>query len=108
MNRRVLGERSVTGVCTTVVAALIAGAAAACEQIIPSGDMASRSGHGFITREWIWSDGASTTTFTAHGPPEQVNSLDPQNGIVRCPDCTLASSEEFGPEDEAALTEVAE
>ena len=91
------------GVCAIVLAAFMAaGATAACEKMIYSSDGDSHSGQRFITKEWIWSDGASTTTFTAHGPPEQVNSLDPQNGIIECPDCQLASSQKLSRGDETS------
>lgn len=89
--------------CATILAAALAtGGAAACERPILVADAGSIDTQGFISKEWIWSDGASTTTFTAFGPPEQVNSLDPENGIVACPDCQLASSMEFGSADVAA------
>ena len=89
----------------TIMAALLA----------VSSPLASLGGDGvlqahpaFITREWTWTDGTTTTTFTAHGPSEQVNSLDPQVSPLDCQDCQLASSVQFAPDDEAALTEVAE
>lgn len=82
-----------------LMATLATGAIAACEQETLAGD--SATAQPFITREWSWSDGVSNTTFTASGPPQQVDALDPENGIVQCPDCDLASSVQFGPADQA-------
>lgn len=87
-----------------LAASLVVGATAALGQTTAGSDEA----YAFITREWVWSDGTSITTFTAFGPPEQVNALDPQDGLIDCQDCRLASSVQFGPVDQAALTEVAE
>jgi hypothetical protein len=53
--------------------------------------------HGFITREWVWSDATTRTTFTAYGPPGQVNRLDPRDGTPECHNCELASSIEILP-----------
>ena len=91
------------------LAALLAlGATAA--QYLPLDDIRRRTeeGLGFITREWTWSTGTWTTTFTAYGPAEQVNQLDPQDRTPDCPDCELASSTHFEPDDEAEPTWVAE
>jgi hypothetical protein len=68
----------------------------------PQAGLGTRSlvlvGQSFITREWTWVEGATTVTFTAYGPPEQVNALDPRDGPPVCPDCELASSIQFEPE----------
>ncbi len=57
---------------------------------------------GYITREWTWSSEGATTTFTAHGPAEQVNRLDPQDRTPDCPDCELASSIQFVPVEDVS------
>jgi hypothetical protein len=90
---------------TAFVAALVVGggASALIDAYTEFGE-----GPAFISREWTWSDGTSTTTFTAYGPSEQVNALDPENGLLECPDCQLMSSVQFGPENEADLNEVAD
>jgi hypothetical protein len=84
------------------MATLATGATAACEQETVAGDEISATTLPLIIREWSWSDGVSSTTFTAYGPPQQVNGLDPQNGLVQCPGCELASSVQFGPADRAS------
>ncbi len=56
---------------------------------------------GFVLKEWIWSTGPTTTTFTASGPADQVNQLDPQTNPLACEGCELASSIQFNPGDEA-------
>src|SRR5690349_20775041 len=83
---------------TLVIALLAAGAAAAQPLILHLGNVGSELHQGSVTREWIWSTGASTTTFTASGPSEQVNNFDPQGSPLQCPDCELASSTHFVPD----------
>ena len=73
----------------TVAALLLTAAAAATP-----GD-----GQTFILKEWIWSDGTTTTTFTALGPADQVNQLEPQSRPLECDGCELASSVHFEPSD---------
>ena len=85
---------------TLVTALLIAGAAAAQSLTLHIGEGGSQEHQGSVTREWIWSNGASTTTFTASGPAEQVNNFDPQGSPLQCQDCELASSTHFVPDDE--------
>ena len=84
-----------------VTGLLAAGAAAAQPLTLHIGEERSQEDQGSVTREWIWSTGASTTTFTAFGPSDQVNSFDPQGSPLQCPDCELASSTYFEPGDEA-------
>ena len=84
---------------TLAVAVLAAGATAAEYIRVPGGIGIVDETQGFITREWRWSDGTSWTVFTAYGPPEQVNAFDPHDGPLDCPDCKLASSTQFGPDD---------
>jgi hypothetical protein len=84
-----------------LLASLVGEVVSAYEQVFKAYGEVCGDTQVLITREWTWSDGASTTTFTAHGPPDQVNSLDPENGIVECPDCELASSVQFGTGDVA-------
>lgn len=70
----------------------------------------------FVTREWSWSSGSAVTSFTAWGPAEEVNALDPREDPLDCEGCFLASSIQFTPEDgsegasddAAVLTEVSE
>ena len=65
-------------------------------------DSAPKDDQGFITREWTWAEGTSLTTFTAYGPAEEVNTLDPQDSPLECEGCLLASSVQYGAEDEPA------
>ena len=85
----------------TLVAALLAAGAATTQPLtLHIGDQGSTSDQASVTQEWIWSNGAGTTTFTATGPSEQVNNLDPQDSPLLCQDCELASSTHFEPDDE--------
>ena len=85
----------------TLVAALLAAGAATAEPLtLHIGDEGSANDQGLITREWVWSTGATTTTFTAHGPSDQVNQIDPQDRTSECEGCELASSTYFEPGDE--------
>lgn len=87
--------------CTILVAAsLAAGVVSAQPQAAVDGEAASGEGQTFITREWTWLTGTVRTTFTAHGPSEQVNQLDPQGHPLECQDCMLASSVQFELNDE--------
>ena len=87
--------------CATLVAALLTAGAAAGQPLTLQIDGAGSKGdQGFISREWVWTTEANTTTFTAHGPSEQVNNLDPQDSPLLCQDCELASSTHFEPGDE--------
>ncbi len=89
-----------TSVLGAVLATLLAaGAGAGGELAAPANYVDTADTHGFVTKEWSWSDGTTIVTFTAYGPPEQVNGLDPENGVNECPDCRLASSVQFGPAD---------
>ena len=85
---------------TLVAALLTAGAAAAQPLTLHIDDEGSKETQDSVTRHWIWSNGAGTTTFTATGPSEQVNNLDPQDSPLLCQDCELASSTHFEPDDE--------
>ena len=64
-------------------------------------------GQSFVTREWTWSTGGAITTFTAIGPAEQVNAFDPQDSVLTCKGCELASSIQPSLEDLGALVEAA-
>jgi hypothetical protein len=89
-----------TSVLGAVLAALLAaGAGVGGELVGPANYVDTADTHGFVTKEWSWSDGTSILTFTAYGPPEQVNGLNPEHGVSGCPDCRLASSVHFGPAD---------
>ena len=59
----------------------------------------------FVTREWTWSTGGATTTFTAIGPAEQVNAFDPEDSVHDCKGCELASSIQPSLEDLGILIE---
>jgi hypothetical protein len=74
----------------TVAALLLSAAASAT----------AGEGQIFLLKEWIWSDETTTTTFTAFGPPDQVNQLEPQRRPLECEGCELASSIWFEPGDE--------
>ena len=83
--------------------ALLASGAATAQPSMNLGDGASPcEEHGFITREWVWSNGTATTTFSAYGPADEVNQLDPQGLTPFCEDCELASSVQYEPADEVA------
>ncbi len=87
--------------CPPFVAALLALGDTAAQHLPLNGiGRGSEETLDFITREWTWLSGTTSTTFTAYGPPEQVNNLDPQNPALQCPDCELASSTHFEPGDE--------
>ena len=87
--------------CPPFLAALLAVSATAAQHLPLDGvGRGSEEDQGFITREWTWSTGTTTTTFTATLPSEQVNQLDPQDSTPECPDCELASSTHFEPGDE--------
>jgi hypothetical protein len=75
-------------VCAIVGICLLAAAAAATPGEVRT----------FITKEWIWSDGPATVTFTASGAADQVNRLDPATDPLACAECELASSVRFGGE----------
>jgi len=65
--------------------------------MLASGEPESSEVEGFVSREWVWSTGTATTTFTAYGPLEQVMQLDPQDRTPFCDGCELASSIQFEP-----------
>jgi hypothetical protein len=79
---------------------LAAGAEATLHDLLFGGRGVASGDLTFITREWVWSDGDITTTFTAYGPFEQVNQLDPQGNPLACQECTLVSSTEMQRGDE--------
>ena len=83
---------------TVVMAALLAAGMAEADRAWPDQGVPPE---GTITREWVWSDGETTTTFTATGPEAQVNALDPRNAPLECEGCLLASSVQYGAADEA-------
>lgn len=87
----------------TFFAALVAAGAGG---LLLGAEEAPEASPGSITREWTWSDGATTTNFTAEGPAEQVNGLDPRVSPLDCEGCLLTSSTRATPEREAALTDV--
>ena len=87
---------------TLVAAVLTAGAAFADSVTLDIGAGPPADTQGFITREWTWTTGGTVTTFTAYGPSDQVNRLDPRDRTPDCQGCELASSIQFEPEDETA------
>jgi hypothetical protein len=85
---------------TLVVAVLTAGAMAA-QPLTPRPDaVESDEAQGLVAREWVWRVGETTTTFTASGPSDQVNRLNPQADPLQCQGCALASSTSYEPGDE--------
>ena len=87
--------------CVALAAALLAaGAATAQPQTTSGGDVLKGEAQNFITREWTWFIGTVRTTFTARGPSEQVDHLDPQADPLACQGCELASSIQFELDDE--------
>ena len=85
----------------TLLTALLAAGAATAQPLTLHVDGADPADEqGLITREWVWSEGTSTTTFTARGPSDQVNQLDPRDRTPECQGCELARSTYFEPVDE--------
>lgn len=74
---------------------LVTGAATGPQFVADRLGGTTESGAGFITKEWTWRTGATTQSFTAHGPSEQVDRLDPHDATPDCPNCQLASSIRF-------------
>lgn len=85
-----------------VTALLAAGAAVAEPRPLDLDGEGSSSSQSTITREWVWSVGITTATLTATGPVVQVTGLNPQDPLLQCQDCKLASSVRFEPEHEIA------
>ena len=99
--RKRAGGRELKVLCAILAAALLAAGATVAQPETPIGSEAlSVEDQAFITKEWTWSAGTTTTNFTAYGPSEQVNQLDPQNDPLECQGCELASSIHFEPDDE--------
>ncbi len=90
-------ETRVKALYATIMVLSLAGVAAATPgKAPPEGERQT-----FVLEEWTWSTGTTTTTFTAFGPPDQVNQLDPLTHPLGCEGCELASSIQFEPEAEA-------
>ncbi len=91
--------------CAGIVAAFLAAGSGAADQAPSSEDFGvCESTQEFIFREWTWSDGTATTTYTAVGPADEIDQLDPQDPTPVCHDCELASSIQFVPADEAGAS----
>jgi hypothetical protein len=86
---------------TLLLAAFVAMGATVAQHVVSFTEAGgSGPGSGYITREWTWSTGMTTTTFTAYGPSDQVNHLDPRDSTPECLGCELASSMSFEAGDE--------
>lgn len=87
--------------CAILAAALLSAYAASAQpQTPPDSGLVNSEQQTVITREWTWLTGTVLTTFTARGPSEQVNHLDPQDDPLACQDCQLASSVQFELDEE--------
>ncbi|HVG49678.1 MAG TPA: hypothetical protein VM899_16255 [Rubellimicrobium sp.] len=87
------------GAILTVVV-LSTSLATARHTVLVGGEAGSPGEQGFVTLDWVWADGTTTTSFTAYGPPEQVMHIDPRGRAPFCDGCELASSVHFEPGDE--------
>lgn len=91
----------VLGAFLTVVV-LAAGPVGAQQAVLANSEADPVGEQGYITREWTWSDGTATTTFTAYGPSAEVMQIDPRAPAPFCNGCELASSVQFEPSDDSA------